>query len=134
KDAIADPAIADAAFSLAANTTSGVIDGRFGPVILRVTSINPAVVTSFEAAKVEIKKELADRRAATEVVEMHDAIEDARAAGATLNEVAGKYELKLVNVAALDESGRTVDGAAIPDLPQGLAAAAFQSEVGLEND
>ena len=134
KDAIADPTIADAAFSLAANTTSGVIDGRFGPVIVRVTSVNPSVTTPFEAAKAEVKKELADRRAATEVVEMHDAIEDARAAGSTLSEVADKYELKLVNVPALDESGKTVDGAAVPDLPQGLAAAVFQSEVGLEND
>jgi peptidyl-prolyl cis-trans isomerase D len=60
-------------------------------------------------------------------------IEDARAGGETLAEVAGKYGLKLVTLAAVDKDGKDKDGKAVPDLPAGLLAAAFDTDVGLEN-
>ncbi|TIW63531.1 MAG: peptidylprolyl isomerase, partial [Mesorhizobium sp.] len=44
KDKIADKAVADAAFKLAANEVSPVVQGAFGPVLLRVTEIKPEVV------------------------------------------------------------------------------------------
>jgi peptidyl-prolyl cis-trans isomerase D len=134
KEQVADPKIADAAFALAPNTVSAVVDGQFGPAVLRVTAINPKVVKAFDTVKGDLKKEIADARAATEVGETHDAIEDARAGGATLSEVSAKYDLKLLSVPALDASGKDVDGKAVADLPQGLSAAAFQTETGLEND
>ena len=63
-----------------------MVDGRFGPVILRVTTIEPAVVTPFEQVKADLKTEIADERAVAEITDMHDAIEDARAGGDTLAE------------------------------------------------
>ncbi|TIR93776.1 SurA N-terminal domain-containing protein, partial [Mesorhizobium sp.] len=44
KDKIADKAVADAAFSLNVNEVSPVVQGAFGPVLLRVTEIKPQVV------------------------------------------------------------------------------------------
>ncbi len=44
KDKIADKAVADAAFALAVNEVSPVVQGAFGPVLLRVTEIKPEVV------------------------------------------------------------------------------------------
>ena len=130
KDKIADPAIADAAFALAANATSAVVEGQFGPAILHVTTIEPAVVTSFEQAKADIKKELADTRAVAEIDDTHNAIEDARAAGDAFAEIAGKYELKVVAVASINAEGKDLEGNAVADLPAGLVAAAFESDVG----
>ena len=63
-------------------------------------------------------------------------IEDARAGGATLNEMSAKYGLKLVTIAAVDKTGKDLDGKPVADLPGGpdLLAKAFQTDVGIEND
>lgn len=136
KDAIIDKAVADPAFGLAPGAVSGVIDGRFGPVIVRVTTVEPSVVTSFDEAKPALLKELAERRAAAEIADQHDVIEDSRAGGATLEEIAGKYGLKVMTIAAVDSTGKDANGVAIADIPGGnqLVAAAFDSDVGIEND
>jgi peptidyl-prolyl cis-trans isomerase D len=134
KDKMADPKVADAAFGLALNAVSPVIEGTFGPSIVRVTAINPGSVTSFDQAKADLKKEVAQQKAATEIGDMHDAIEDARAGGATLAAAAAKYGLKVVSMPAVDAHGNDGTGKAIADLPAGLVAAAFQSDVGLAND
>jgi peptidyl-prolyl cis-trans isomerase D len=134
RDKIVDPAVAKAAFSLPEGGVSGVIDGQFGPVILHVTRIEPAVETPFADVKDTLKKEIATERAANDIVDLHNAIEDARAGGATLEEVAASYDLKLVTVPAVDSDGNGADGQPVADLPNGLVAAAFQSDVGLENN
>ncbi len=67
KDKIVDPAIADAAFAAALNVPTPVVEGQFGPAILRVSEIDPAKTTSFDDAKADLKKEIAAQRAGTEV-------------------------------------------------------------------
>ncbi len=134
RDKIVDPAVAEAAFSLSEGGVSGVIDSQFGPVIVHVTKIEPAVVTPFAEVKDTLKKEIATERAANGILDLRNAIEDTRAGGATLEEVAAKYDLKLVAVPAVDSNGDDADGKPVADLPTGLVAAAFQSDIGLEND
>jgi peptidyl-prolyl cis-trans isomerase D len=134
KDKVVDPKIADAAFALALNVPSAVVEGQFGPAIVRVTEIDAATVTTFDAAKDEIKKEIAAQRAATEVNARHDAIEDARAGGDPLATIAAKYGLKVVTVPSVDESGKDANDTAVPNLPTGLVVAAFSTGVGDEND
>lgn len=136
RDKLFDPKVAEAAFSLQPNGVSGVIDGRFGPVIVRVTKIEPAVVKTFDEVKDQIKKELADARAAQEIADQLNVIEDARAGGATLQEVAKNYGLKVVTYPAIDNSGNDANGDPIPDLPGGqeLVQAIFNTDVGLENN
>lgn len=134
REGIADDKIAEAAFALTPNTTSAVIDGAFGPVILRVTTVEPSVVTTFEQAKSDLKTEIARERAGAEVSDMHDAIEDERAGGATLSEVAKKYSLTVKVLPAVDATGNDIDGKLVAEVPNGLVAAAFASDVGLEND
>ncbi|HET7715184.1 MAG TPA: SurA N-terminal domain-containing protein [Bauldia sp.] len=136
RDEIIDPKVAEAAFALAPNGISELIEGQFGPVIVRVIRIEPQVVTPFEEVKEQLKTEIAEQRAAEEIADQIDVIEDARAGGATLEEVAGNYGLTLRTIPAIDASGRDADGNAIPDLPggQALVAALFESDVGLENN
>ena len=133
---ILDPKVAEAAFGLAANSVSEVIDGRFGPVMVRVTTVEPQTVRTFDEAKAEIKKELAEVRAASEIADQLDVIEDARAGGETLDEIAAKYGLKVILVPAIDKAGKDDKGNPVADLPGStdLVAAAFESDVGIEND
>ena len=134
KDKMADPKVGDVAFGLALNAVSPVIEGTFGPSIVRVTAINPGTTTTFEQAKADLKKEVALQKATTDINSMHDAVEDARAGGATLADAAKKYGAKLVTLAAVDAQGNDGTGKPLADLPAGLVAAAFQSDVGLQND
>src|SRR5690606_32372940 len=47
KERVADPAIADAAFGLGVGEVSDIVAGAFGPILLRVTQIEPAQVRSY---------------------------------------------------------------------------------------
>jgi len=136
RDKLIDPKVAEAAFSLQPNSVSGVVDGRFGPVIVRVTKVEPEVVKTFDEVKDQIKKELADAKAAQEIADQLNVIEDARAGGSTLHEVAANYGLKVVTYPAIDSSGNDANGDPIADLPGGkeLVQAIFNTDVGLENN
>jgi peptidyl-prolyl cis-trans isomerase D len=101
--------------------------------MVRVTEIKPKVVKSFDEVKADLKKEIATQRASQEISDQHDVIEDARAGGETLAEIATKYDLKLTNIAAVDKDGKDKDGKDVPGLPAGLVSSAFDTDVGLEN-
>jgi peptidyl-prolyl cis-trans isomerase D len=133
---IIDPDVAEAAFTLPEGAVSGVIDGQFGPVILRVVTIEPEAVTPFAEVSEQLKREIAESRAAQEIADQLDVIEDARAGGATLDEIARNYDLTMRAIPAIDAGGRDADGNAITDLPGGqqLVSAVFESDVGLENN
>jgi peptidyl-prolyl cis-trans isomerase D len=135
KKDVPDPAIADAAFALQANQVSDVINGSFGPVLLRVTAITPEVVKPFDAVKEDIRKQLAIGEAARTVLDAHDAYEDARAGGATMAEAAAKLDLKVVTIDAIDRRAMRPDGTIVGDLPESeeLLKQAFDAEVGSEN-
>ena len=134
KDKIADPAVADAAFGLSDGGVSGVVNGQFGPVIVRVNNIVPDVVKTFDEVKDQLKTEIASEGAASNVDAIRNTIEDARAGGAKLEDVAQKNGLKIVNVPQVDKSGNGPDNKPVPGLPAQLAQAVFESDVGMENN
>lgn len=131
-----DKKMADVAFALELNTASKVIEGAFGPVIVRAIEIEPETVTPFEEVKDKIRQDLALQKAADEVINLQDIVEDLRAGGATLAEIAKKQDLKLRIVEAVDASGAKPDGAVISDLPGSaqLLRGAFAAEIGEETD
>ena len=135
KDKIADPAVAEAAFALQANEVSPVVNGAFGPVLVRVTEITPAVVKSLAEATPEIRKDLALAEANRILLDVHDNYEDSRAAGESLREAAAKLGLEVATIEAIDRAGQRPDGSVVNDLPQSreLLEAAFEAEAGLEN-
>ena len=136
KDALDDPKLAEAAFSLAQNVPSGVVDTKFGPVILRVTAIEPATVKSFEEVLPLLRLELATARAKTSLRDLRDKIEDQRASAKPVAEIATALDLPVLKIDAVDASGDGKDGkpvAGIPDKDTVLRAA-FQAEIGGDND
>ena len=135
KDKVADPAVAEAAFSLQANEVSPIVEGAFGPVLLRVTEIKPEVVRSLAEVTPEIRKDLALAEANRILLDVHDKYEDSRAAGKSLREAAAKLGLDVVTVDAIDRAAQRPDGTVVADLPQSkeLLDAAFETEAGIEN-
>lgn len=114
------PAVADAAFAVEdEGGTSEIVDGPFGPVILRVAAIESAGDDAEDAAaeRERVRQELALAEAAQRVFETYDRIEDARAGGAPLEETAQAEDLEAVVIDAIDRTGRRPDGEIVADIP-----------------
>jgi peptidyl-prolyl cis-trans isomerase D len=136
KDEVVDPKIAEAAFALNANSTSGAVKSDFGFFIVKVDEIQPGSVRPFEEAKAEIKQKIAVDEAARKIIQTYDEVEDMRAGGSTLQEIATKLGVPYVTVPGADQSGNDDKGNKIATLPGAadLLNAVFQSDVGIEND
>jgi peptidyl-prolyl cis-trans isomerase D len=135
RDRMPDAKLADAAFAVKADgQTTPVIDGAFGPVILRVTNIKPETIRGFDDVKEELRKDLALSNAADEIMGIHDKFEDARVSGASMQEAASQTNLKLVVLDAVDARGNDAEGEAIAGIPEAktLLSEAFKAEVGAE--
>jgi peptidyl-prolyl cis-trans isomerase D len=133
---MADAAIADAAFQLEKDKVSEPVTGQLGrTVLLRVTAIEPGKIVTLEDAKPELEKKLLKERAQGAIFDLHDKIEDERASGTQLSEVAGKFKLNYQVYDQVDRKGQGPDGKAL-ELPQktDLLNAIFATDSGVEND
>ena len=133
---MADAAIGDAAFKLEKDKVSEPVTGALGKtVLLRVTEIQPGKIVTLEEAKPELENKLLKDRAQGAIFDLHDRIEDERAAGTQLSEVADKFKLSYQVFDQVDRQGKTPDGKVV-DLPlkTDLLNAVFATEVGVEND
>ena len=136
KSSIADPAIAEAAFSLQSGEVSQPAQGRFGVALVKVGKIEPGVAANYESVASEIKRDIAKERARTKVAELRDKMEDERGGGASVVEAAQKLGLAPVTIDAVDRSGRLPSGQPAMNIPRGLDvfSQAFNSDVGIDND
>lgn len=136
KGDLADRVIADTAFSLAADTVSAPVAGTLNTVLLRVTNIEPGSVTAFDEVKATIRERLALDQAVDRIIDTHGKVEDERAAGTTLEEIAKTLTLDYRLVDAVSSNGTGQDGKPIAEIPSQprLLRDAFRSDVGVEND
>ncbi|MDO8878548.1 MAG: SurA N-terminal domain-containing protein [Pseudolabrys sp.] len=136
KTDIIDPAVADAAFALKSDEVSAPVKGTFGTVLLQVGKIEPGTQKTYEDVGADLKKEMAELRARSEINTLRDKIEDERAGGATLAETAKKLNLKSVTIEAVDRSGRGLDGQPIAGLPAtpDVVGSVFSTDIGVDND
>ena len=131
-----DPGVAMAAFSAEPNAVVAAIEGALQPSLIRVTEVEPGAVTPLADVADELRSDIAIREARERINDVYDQIEDERAGGALLEEVATKLSLPYRTVPKVSREGTGEDGAPIADLPGGeqLLTEAFESDVGLENN
>jgi peptidyl-prolyl cis-trans isomerase D len=104
-------------------------------MLVHVVKIEPENIKPFDQVAAEIKQGLATDRARGEIASIHDKVEDERAAGSRLNEIAQKLNLKARTIDSIDRQGRDADGKPITDLPAAnLISSVFGSDVGVENE
>lgn len=133
---IPDEAVAKAAFSLKEGEVSDPVRGKLAVALVRVTKIVPGAIKPLSEARDQLIKEITTRHARERLLDMHDHIEDERAAGDSFEQIAKKNDLKLLLLDNVDRQGHLPDGkevASFPGKPQ-ILKAAFESDVGVEND
>ncbi|MUO77779.1 peptidylprolyl isomerase [Agrobacterium vitis] len=132
---IPDQKLADAAFAVAKDSdTTPVVEGAFGPVILRVSNIKPSHTKTLDEVKDQIRADLAANAAAQQINDVHDRFEDMRASGSSLEEAATKAGLKAIKVDGIDAQGQDKTGKAAENLPEkaNLLKSVFETEAGAE--
>lgn len=136
KAEVTDPAVADAAFALQEGDISEVIAGRFGSLLVRVAEIQPEQAQPFEELKDQLKAEIAADRAKDEVLDMFDKVEDARAGGSTLKEIANQLNLPYRTITAISRDGELQNEEKLTDLPEqtALLTNIFDTEIDYEAD
>lgn len=127
---LVDPAVAEAAFALEEGGVTAV-DGRFGPVLVRVSEVREAAKRPLAQVEDEIRQRLAVEDAEELVNDLYVRVEDAVAGGATVGEIAARFDLpartvSLVSSQGVDPEGRDVDA------PQSILSTAFQVAPGAD--
>ena len=133
KARMVDPTVADAAFSLKEGETSAPLQGQIGAAIVTVLKIVPAVTKPLADVAPQLRLDIATERGRKQVQAIHDKIEDDRAGGSSLTEVAEKEKLPIVTV-TVDRQGLDADGRPAVNLPRGadVIGPAFSTDVGVE--
>ncbi len=131
-----DPKIADAAFKLAKDQLSEVVQGTFANVILRVTEVTPGKQSTFDEVKDRLRDRIAGERAGRALQDLHDRVDDARAGGGSLKEIAERLNVPFMEIEATDKQGLKPDGKPALDNPDAakIFASAFIGGGGLDRE
>ncbi len=129
------PALAETAFGLSLNGTSGPVKSELGWHIVKVTKIAPPTKQTFQQASQTLRKEIAREKALDMVFELSNKLEDALGGGANLEEAARGLNLPLKRIAALSPIGRDMaDKQALdPSADRAVIKAAFETPKGNES-
>jgi peptidyl-prolyl cis-trans isomerase D len=124
--------LADVAFELPLNKPSEPMKTPLGWHILRVVKIEPAVTQTFEQAKPKLEAELTHDEAVDRIYKVANRVDDALAGGMSIEDAAGKFELKKTEIAAADVSGHDPESnpVALPLPANGVLKLAFATDEG----
>lgn len=131
-----DPDVARVAFSAPKGDVVAVAESALGPSLIRVAEIEEERIPPLEQVSASIRERIVAERARDAISTLYDAIEDDRAEGLTLAEIAEARGLTLIRVPPVSLAGNGTDGKPV-EISSGadeLILAAFDSDVGLEND
>lgn len=128
------PELAEPAFGAAAGAVTAPVQSPFGWHVLRVARIEPPGVRPLDEVREELRRELAQTRAADLAYERVNGAEDALAGGAPLAEVAEQFRLPFAtvttNAAGRDRAGAEVS-LPVPDYARAeTLAAIFSAQAG----
>ncbi len=137
KSDLFDPRVANEAFSLPKGAISKVIEGTLSNVIVQVVDIRPGKI---QKKLVDVEKEIRDfliaEKAADKIGNLHDTVEDERAAGKSLADIAKQLDLTYTIVEAVDRNGLDPTGKKISSITPDprLLKTVFESDIGVDNE
>lgn len=133
---LADKQVAEAAFKIARDTVSDPIEGSLSTSIVKVIAIEPGVKRTYEDVKDKLRDQIALEKVKKLLPDLHNQVEDLRAAATPFKEIADKLGLQYLVVDAVDASGKDPSGKLLtePEVLGAVLRPAFESDVGVEID
>ena len=129
-----DPALGKAVFAAPQDAVSEPVKGALGWYVIKVTKVTPGEDKSFDEVKDALRKQVLAAKAADQMYDRANKVDDVLGTGAGLDQMPDN--LGLVGVAgSLDEQGNTPDGTPAPipgpaELKAALIKAAFDQQKG----
>ncbi len=130
-----DPKLVNAIFSLKEGEVSEPLKGALSISLAKVTKVVPGHVRKLAEVRDDIAKRLKLDKAKDLALELHDKVEDARASGQSIEDVARELGLKGTLLPHVSATGKDDEGKSV-SLPAAaeLLGAAFESDIGVDND
>jgi len=122
------PALADAAFQLAASAVSQPIKSDLGWHILKVTKISNSETRTYDAVKAQIKNDIASEKAVDVLFKLANSFEDSLGGGDTLDEAARKLNFKVTKFIKINRAGTGELGTPVAGLDAEVVRVAFATE------
>ena len=116
QDELPDAQIAKSLFAMTEAGESVVVQGGLGWYVLRLESIKPSNVPSFDAVRPALTTQLLQERTAKRYAETVSQAEDMLFAGSSLAEVAETLDLTIETTPLLDDKAFLTDGTKVPRL------------------
>jgi peptidyl-prolyl cis-trans isomerase D len=135
KTAVADPAVADAAFGGTAGQVIGpVSSGLEGYVVVKLDKVTPGAIQSFDALKAQLAAQAKTDDAKLKVYAAYQKYEDAHDGGSNLADSAKAAGVTPVQVGPITAQGQGPNGQPVPGVSPQLLHEAFSLPQGAESD
>ena len=135
RSALGDPAVAAAAFALAANQVSTPVQAGVGFVVAKVTGIQPGRAATLSDVREQVITELRAEDARASVYRRVEAYEKARQDGKTLDVAVREVGARLIQIPAIRQDGKLRNGQDInPALPPQLIQTMWSLGKGAESE
>lgn len=129
---MADPKLAKAIFDIKEGEYTAPVEGTFAITIAKVTKIQAAVNKTLKDLRPDIEGYLREVYARKEIRKLFDQIEDLRASGMSIAEVAKEMKGKAITIDAISARSQGKDGKAVKDVPasKNLIKSIYASAIG----
>lgn len=136
KDAILDPAVADAAFQsdLGEGDVADPVQSLFGWTIVQIAGVNPPETKEYEEVRDELEADFLANDTRRALLNAIDEIEEERDTGATLETAAETAGLTVTTIGPVDRSGLAPDGEPLSGVSVEALTEAFRLEEGEETE
>jgi len=134
KDGVADPKVADVAFSMKAGEVNGPVQGALGLAVVKVTDIKPAHQATLDEMRPQLEQQVRTDSAGQKVFDLVKKYEDAHDGGASLADAAKAAGATVAPVGPITAQGSDATGAQPQGLSQKLLTEAFKLPQGGETD
>jgi peptidyl-prolyl cis-trans isomerase D len=127
--------LADPIFQAPQGTTVGPVKSDLGWHVIKVSSITKGNVKKLEDVKAQVVADLRRQKDMDALSTLSSKVDDALGGGASLEDAANTFGLKLVKLAGVDQKGMDANSRPAADLPKGanLLDVAFHTDQGTES-
>lgn len=131
---ITDRRIATVAFSMTPGEVRGPVQGDVGLAALKLVKVTPGGVATLENSRAKIEADLRAEAAKNKAYELSQKFDDARQAGSSVADAAGKAGVTAISVGPLTAQGIGLDGKPSPLVNDKILKRAFGAGPGEDTD